>query len=319
MADKLPPVSSLVGVSALVLLHVAYRVAPSLGGWLCLIPGLTFSGMVWTLLTSAFLERSPVGLLISSAAFAIFGRIFEPRWGRPEVFRFVVVCAVTSALGSCAFLMAVYAATRSEGLLFVELSGFSGVVAGIAVAIHQAAHSEAHGIATAAPVGWLVGESRKVGMLYLLVHAAWCLLSGHTVDILLAANGLLCSWVYLRFYQRHASALDTSDAFGDASEAFAFASIFFSALQPAVDSLARATWRLAQAVVPPGLAQQASGSLEAAFPRAAPAGFLPGSNPSLAEQRRARATRSLEERLASTTPGRSTDAADLGRAGDAAV
>lgn len=191
-----------------------------------------------------------------------------------------------------------YVATRSESLLFVELSGFSGVVAGIAVAIHQAAHSD-RCISTGAPVGWLVGESRKVAMLYLLVHAAWCLLTGHTVDILLAVHGLFFAWIYLRFYQPHASALDASAAFGDASEAFAFASMFFSALQPAVDSLSRATWRLVQAIVPPSLAQQAGGVLEPAFPR--PGGatdYLPGSNPTLAEERRARAARSLEERLA---------------------
>jgi membrane associated rhomboid family serine protease len=52
----------------------------------------------------------------------------EPRWGQREVLRFVLVCAIASGLGSCAFVMAAYVATRSETLLFVELSGFSGVV-----------------------------------------------------------------------------------------------------------------------------------------------------------------------------------------------
>lgn len=294
------PLTSRIGVGLLVSLHVAYCAMPSLSGWLSLIPGLTFSGMIWQLLTSAFLERSTIGLLVSSAACALFGHIFEPRWGQREAIRFVVVCALASALGSCVFVMATFAATRSEGLLFVELSGFSGVVAGIAVAIHQAAHSEARGIATATPIGWLVGESRKVAMLYLLIHASWCLLTGHTVDILLAAHGLLFAWVYLRFYQPHASELDSSTVLGDASEAFAFASMFFPALQPAIDSISRATWRVVQVLVPPSLAQPRGASLEAALPQLGAGEHLPGSNPSLAEQRRARAARSLEERLAAS-------------------
>jgi membrane associated rhomboid family serine protease len=300
MMDVKP--TSLAGVSILVLVHLAYRAAPWLCSWLCLIPGHTFGGMVWNLLTSAFLERSPVGLVISASAFALFGHIFEPRWGQRETLRFVLVCAIASALGSCVAVMAMYAATRSETILFAELSGLSGVVAGIAVAIHQAAHSESHGLAAARPVSWLVGESHKVAMLYLLIHACWCLLTGHSLDILLAVHGLIASWVYLRFYQPHHSELSAGAAWGDASETFAFASIFFSALQPAVASLSRLTWSIVQVLVPPSFVEKRGRGVEEASSPSAE--HLPGSNAGLAEQRRARALRQLDERMASAT-GRS--------------
>lgn len=296
MADLLHhlPLTSKAGVGTLVVLHVLFRAAPATVTHIfCLIPSNTFGGMVWNVVTSAFVERSPVGLAISASAFALYGHVFQPRWGLKEAVRFVLVCATSSALASCFALMVMYMATRAEQLLFVELSGFSGVVAGISVAIHQAAHSEAQ---RADVPNWLVGESRKVAMLYLLVHAAWCLLAGRVVDILLAMHGLLCGWIYLRFYQPHESELGPSMAAGDASEAFAFASMFFSSLQPAVDSVSRATWAIVELVVPPSMRAPSAPTNTFAFP-ATPSDHLPGSNPSLAEQRRARAMRSLEDRL----------------------
>jgi membrane associated rhomboid family serine protease len=293
------PLTSKVGVLVLVSVHILYLLFPSLSPWLCLIPGNTFSGLLSNLLTSAFLERSPIGLVISSTAVALYGHIFEPRWGQREALRFVLVCAVTSALGSCVAVMAMYVATREERLLFVELSGFSGVVAGFAVAVHQAAHSESRGISAATPVGMIVGESRKVTMLYLIVHAIYCVASGRPVDILLAFNGLIFGWIYLRFYQPPPE-LHAGAAWGDASEAFAFASMFFSSLQPYMDSVSCATWRIVQAVVPPSLAQNVAASGALAFPQPTVAEPLPGSNPSLADQRRARAQHTLDERLAAS-------------------
>ncbi|KAJ1632348.1 eukaryotic integral membrane protein-domain-containing protein [Pavlovales sp. CCMP2436] len=303
-AMKLLPLTSRLGVALLVVVHVLYRLVPAVCPWICLIPGHALSGAVWTLLTSAFLERSPVGLLVSCAALSLYGHIFEPRWGQREVLRFAVVCVVASGIGSCAFVTAAYAATRSETILFVELSGCSGIVAGIAVAIQQAAAQNSLGLSTASsPVGWLVGESRKVAMLYLGGHTVWCLLSGHTVDILLAVNGLTAGWIYLRFYQPHSSAL-AREAFGDTSEAFAFASMFFARLQPAVDGFSQAIWMVVQAIVPPSLSQHSGSSsdLNAGSADQQANGYLPGSNPNLAEQRRARALQTLEERLAAS-PG----------------
>lgn len=287
------PLTTRVGVPVLMAMHALYRAFPNFMRALCLVPGNTVNGMVWNLVTSFMVERSVVALGISCAVVALYGHLFESRWGLHEVLRFTIVCALASSVGSFVLIVAIYVATKSEAALFCELSGFCGVAAGVAVAIHQAAVSEAQG---AAVPNWLVGESRKVAMLYLVIHAIWCFSTGRAIEVLPAICGLVSSWVYLRFYQPHPST--AVGTLGDASATFDFSSMFPASLQPAVARFSSSMWAVVQVAVPPSLANGGGDVERGMLVNETAQGHLPGSTPAIAEERRARAARSLDERLA---------------------
>jgi len=72
----------------------------SIGDYAAASPSNVFEhGRVWTLLTSPFLEKSFIGLLLHVMVLWMFVPTLERFWGTPRFYRFV---AVTSVLGTAA-------------------------------------------------------------------------------------------------------------------------------------------------------------------------------------------------------------------------
>ena len=130
--------------------------------------------------------------------------------------------------------------------------------------------------------------------------------AGPPDELLFAVHGLFVGWLYLRYYQPQ-----PSGAWGDASDAFAFAALFPPAVQPPLRALGRVTFGVASACgccplsgwAPPideGAGAALLNDVELGLLGSAPAPAPPAvttHDPEVAERRRQRARALLEERL----------------------
>jgi len=102
-------------------------------------------------------------------------------------------------------------------------------------------------------------------------------------------SGIVISWTYLRFYQRH-----SNGSRGDPAENFNFASFFPNVLQPAISVVANSMFEF---FVKVGLCRkQVKRFTDSSGPSSIQIS-LPGSDPSDAERRRQKALKLLSERL----------------------
>lgn len=97
-------------------------------GWFALTPGAVLSGQIWRLFTYAWVEWSPLGLLIDVLILGMFGRQMEERWGtRIFVRRVLALIVVPAVLTSLLALVA----GQLQGLLYL---GMRPLVVGLIVA-----------------------------------------------------------------------------------------------------------------------------------------------------------------------------------------
>ncbi|KAI6077138.1 hypothetical protein LUU34_00215500 [Aix galericulata] len=251
---------------------------------LAVTPGLLLPPgcRLWTLLTHGLVEQRAAAVALSLGTVAAAGRLLEPLWGALELLLFyAAVNAAVGLLGACAYCLA-YAATFRLAYLFeVRIHGAPGFLAGVLVALKQT-----------------MGDSTVLRVPQVRVKAAPTLLLLLLAGLRLAALvesaalvsygfGLLSSWVYLRFYQRH------SRGRGDMSDHFAFATFFPEILQPAVGLVANLVYGL---LVKVRLCRKTVKRYDVGAPSSITIS-LPGTDPQDAERRRQLALKALNERL----------------------
>ncbi|XP_027323137.2 transmembrane protein 115 [Anas platyrhynchos] len=271
-------------LSGAVLLLYALSFALDTAPALAVTPGLLLPPgcRLWTLLTHGLLERRAAGVALSLGTVAAAGRLLEPLWGALELLLFyAAVNAAVGLLGACAYCLA-YAATFRLAYLFeVRIHGVPGFLAAVLVALKQT-----------------MGDSTVLRVPQVRVKAAPTLLLLLLAALRLAALvesaalvsygfGLLSSWVYLRFYQRH------SRGRGDMSDHFAFATFFPEILQPAVGLAANLVYGL---LVKVRLCRKTVKRYDVGAPSSITIS-LPGTDPQDAERRRQLALKALNERL----------------------
>eukprot|EP00075_Anas_platyrhynchos_P033884 XP_027323137.1 transmembrane protein 115 [Anas platyrhynchos] len=271
-------------LSGAVLLLYALSFALDTAPALAVTPGLLLPPgcRLWTLLTHGLLERRAAGVALSLGTVAAAGRLLEPLWGALELLLFyAAVNAAVGLLGACAYCLA-YAATFRLAYLFeVRIHGVPGFLAAVLVALKQT-----------------MGDSTVLRVPQVRVKAAPTLLLLLLAALRLAALvesaalvsygfGLLSSWVYLRFYQRH------SRGRGDMSDHFAFATFFPEILQPAVGMAANLVYGL---LVKVRLCRKTVKRYDVGAPSSITIS-LPGTDPQDAERRRQLALKALNERL----------------------
>jgi hypothetical protein len=296
------PVAGLAG--ALFVLHVV-------GKWLnpthvFLVPGTTMV-IPFQLITCGLFDDSLPNLLLGVPVLVYTGSILHARWGAVELARFLAVANVLMACLSWLSMIVLYVLFRDEHFLFARLGGVSGALGALAVALRQqalrappppagAAPSPAALLAPHAPALQLAASAA----LLVVAHA------GPPDELLFAVHGLFVGWLYLRYYQPQ-----PSGAWGDASDAFAFAALFPPAVQPPLRALGRVTFGVASACgccplsgwAPPideGAGAALLNDVELGLLGSAPAPAPPAvttHDPEVAERRRQRARALLEERL----------------------
>ncbi|XP_028908291.1 transmembrane protein 115 isoform X2 [Ornithorhynchus anatinus] len=210
--------------SAVVLLYLLSFAVDTAPG-LAVTPGYLFppNFWIWTLATHGLVERHVWDVGVSLATVIVAGRLLEPLWGALELLVFFVVVNVSvGCLGALAYLLTYMASFDLAYLFTVRISGVLGFLGGVLVALKQTMGDS---------IVLKVPQVRmKVVPMLLLLSLVLLRLTTLVRSSALASYGfgVLSSWIYLRFYQRH------SRGRGDMSDHFAFATFFPEILQPVV-------------------------------------------------------------------------------------
>ena len=169
---------------------------------------------VWTLGTFFLIECHFWAVLVDILTLSLCSKLIEPLWGLVEMLTFFVITNLCSAVLTTICYLFLYMCTKNSLLLFdVRLYGLAGYVAGVTVAVHQIMPE--HPVANT-PLGTFT--NRNVPLTVLLLSAIlWLLGLVEGPYPLMFLNGILVSWVYLRFWQQHSNARK-----GDFSDNFQF-------------------------------------------------------------------------------------------------
>ena len=153
--------------------------------WMLLTPASVLSGAIWQPLTYAFVETSPLSLVMGAAIFVTLGSELEARWGPRLLVRFLVGVTVISGFATTLFALAV------PSLRYWYFAG-----GGVMVSAAWTAY------------GWTLGQARVsfwgiivtgdqlslIGMGFVLIEAAFSGLA----SVIPEAIAIFLTWVYVR-------------------------------------------------------------------------------------------------------------------------
>nr|CAD7441528.1 unnamed protein product [Timema bartmani] len=245
---------------------------------------------IWTAFTYCFLEIHFWEICVDIITVGLCGKLIEPLWGALEMMTFFAIVNIGVAVLSAFFYLILYMCTFNTDLLFtVHIHGLAGYIAGVSVAVKQIMPDH---LIIKTPLGKLTNRNVPLTVFFLsLIFWLVGLLEGTYPTMFL--SGLLISWTYLRFYQRHSNGTR-----GDLADNFTFASFFPNVLQPPVAVLGNTVHGF---LVRLGICRR----IVRKFNLAAPAGItisLPGIDPHDMERRRQIALKALSERLSKVEP-----------------
>uniref|UniRef100_A0A8C8RT73 Transmembrane protein 115 n=1 Tax=Pelusios castaneus TaxID=367368 RepID=A0A8C8RT73_9SAUR len=247
-------------------------------------PGYLFppNFWIWTLATHSVVEKHIWDVGISLATVVLAGRLLEPLWGALELLIFfAVVNIAVGLLGAFAYLLTYMGSFNLSYLFTVRIHGMLGFLGGVLVALKQTM-----GDSTVLKVPQV--RMKVVPMLLLLILAVLRLATLIESNVLASYGfGVLSSWIYLRFYQRH------SRGRGDMSDHFAFATFFPEILQPVVGLVANLVHGI---LVKVKVCRKTVKRYDVGAPSSITIS-LPGTDPQDAERRRQLALKALNERL----------------------
>ena len=170
---------------------------------------------IWTAFTFCFLEVHFWEVLVDVVTLGLCGKLIEPLWGQMEMLTFFAVVNFGVALISTTFYFVLYMCTFNTDVLFsVHIHGLAGYIAGVSVTVKQVMPDL---VLVKTPLGKLSNKNVPVTVFFMSL-TLWLvgLLEGTYPTMFL--SGLLVSWIYLRFYQRH-----SNGSRGDMADYFTFA------------------------------------------------------------------------------------------------
>ena len=190
-------------------------------GALAVIPGnvLPPNFWVWTYFTHSFMEIHIWVVLIDLGVIILYGKLLEPLWGALEMMIFYFVVTVSVAIGTSLTYLFIYQITRNPDYLFeIMIHGLPGYLAGFSVAVKQVMPDH---VLVNSPFGKL--RNRHIPLWMLLLSFVVRLTGGVDGPFpIMFGLGIVVSWTYLRFYQKHSNGNR-----GDMAESFAFARYIF--------------------------------------------------------------------------------------------
>uniref|UniRef100_A0A0B7AXN2 Peptidase S54 rhomboid domain-containing protein n=1 Tax=Arion vulgaris TaxID=1028688 RepID=A0A0B7AXN2_9EUPU len=215
-------------ITVMVIIGYLFSLIPSAFPYIMITPGYVMppNFRVYSFLSFCFIEVHFWHVLIDIIVIILFGKLLEPLWGALEMLLFFIIVNVGAGVITSFLYFIIYLATLKDEYLFeVQVYGLSGYIAGFCVAVKQLMPD--HIIATL-PFGKLRNTHIPLTLLILIiVLRIMGLLPGPYPYMF--TSGLVVSWVYLRFYQKHAHVNR-----GDMSENFTLASFLPIYLQPLV-------------------------------------------------------------------------------------
>ncbi|KAI8781956.1 transmembrane protein 115 [Biomphalaria glabrata] len=247
---------------------------------------------VYSFILYCFVELHFWHVLADVAVIVLFGKLLEPLWGARDMLIFFVITNLGVGITTAFLYFFIYLVTLNEEYLFeVNIYGLSGYIAGFCVAVKQVMPD--HCLATL-PFGKLRNTHIPLTLLILIILLRIAgLLPGPYPYMFL--NGMIVSWIYLRFYQKH-----TNGNRGDMADNFSFASFFPSQFQPLIAIISNSIF---SALVKVKLCKKPQRRYDVSSPTTITV-TLPGTEPHDAERRKQLALKALNERLSKpdTTP-----------------
>lgn len=170
---------------------------------------------IWTYFTHCFVEFHIWEVVADIAVVILCGKLLEPLWGAMDMLIFFAVVNLGVALSTSFVYIFIYFATRNEEYLFEShIHGLAGYIAGFSVAVKQVMPDH---VLLPSPFGKL--RNTHIPLLLLCVVIVLRLLRALDGPYpFMFGLGILVSWTYLRFYQKH-----TNGNRGDMAENFSFA------------------------------------------------------------------------------------------------
>ncbi|KAK7279668.1 hypothetical protein RJT34_24724 [Clitoria ternatea] len=279
------------GLSAvLVAVHIVVHFFPSAISYLALIPARTIP-FAWNLITAGYVHQSLYGVVVTTVALLLLGKLLEPVWGPREFIKFILIVNFLTSLSIFITAIALYYITSKETYLYIPLSGFHGVICGFLVGIKQIIPDQ--------ELPFLKIKMKWFPSITLLCSIAasfWTLEA--TTYLPTVIFGTYMSWIYLRYWQRKPE----TKLKGDPSEDFAFSTFFPEFLRPVIDPIASIFHRMLCGRS--AASNDAQGYTLGSEP-------LPGSDSIEASRRREKGARALEERLAAERLATARSAVEL--------
>ena len=170
---------------------------------------------IWTYFTHSFLESHVYNLLVDICVIILYGKLLEPLWGALEMLLFYVIVNVSVAILTGFIYVLIYLLTRNEEYLFdIHIHGLAGYIAGFSVAVKQVMPDH---ILVNSSFGKVRNKHVPLTLLYLAIIVRIIGIVDGPYPIMFGM-GILVSWSYLRFYQKH-----NSGNRGDMADNFMFA------------------------------------------------------------------------------------------------
>lgn len=167
---------------------------------------------VWTLGTFFVIECHFWEVLVDILTLGLCAKLIEPLWGNIEMLTFFFVTNLCSVILTTVAYLFLYICTKDTAVLFnVKIHGLVAYVAGVSVAVHQVMPD--HPVVNT-PLGTFTNRNVPLTVLLLSV-IFWLVGLVEGPYPLMFLNGILVSWVYLRFWQQHSGSRrgDLSDSF----------------------------------------------------------------------------------------------------------
>ena len=170
---------------------------------------------VWTYFTHSFIEVHIWVVIIDLLVIVLYGKLLEPLWGAFEMLVFYLVVNLSVAVFGTLTYLFIYLISRNPDYLFVtHIHGLAGYLAGFSVAVKQVMPDH---VLVNSPFGKL--RNRHIPTLMLVLAIMVRIIGGVEGPYpIMFGWGLVISWIYLRFYQKHSNGNR-----GDMADSFTFA------------------------------------------------------------------------------------------------
>ncbi|XP_072378602.1 transmembrane protein 115 [Diabrotica undecimpunctata] len=181
---------------------------------------------IWTTFTFCFMEIHFYEVLVDIVTVGLCGKLIEPLWGQMEIMTFFAIVNLGVAVLTTAFYFILYCCTFNTEFLFsVHIHGLAGYIAGVCVTVKQIMPDL---VILKTPFGKISNRNVPLTVFFLSVIVKLIGLVDGTYPTMFF-SGMIVSWVYLRFYQKHSNGTR-----GDMADYFTFASFFPNVIQPPI-------------------------------------------------------------------------------------
>ncbi|XP_026328332.1 transmembrane protein 115 [Hyposmocoma kahamanoa] len=248
------------------------------------------SFQLWSTFTFWFLEIHLWEVLIDIVTVGLCGKLIEPLWGQMEMMKFFMLTNFGVAFLTTFYYLVIFACTGQTSYLFdIHVHGLAGYLAAVSVAVKQIMPDH---LLIKTPLGKLTNRSMP---LLVLISAIilWAIGALEGTYPCMWGSGVVLSWIYLRFWQRH-----SSGSRGDMADNFSFDNFFPTVLQPVVRGILGPPHRC---LVRLGVCSAQPRRVHLAISPRGVTISMPGVEPQDMERRRQIALKALSERLSKTS------------------